>query len=204
MVGASKHHNTYIWENPVRAGLSERPELFAWSSPSLGMELDAPLPGLNRLRKKSACETQKRRHQVPPLRCALSKNISRRAPLNCRSLDCPGFPVKLGGVGELHAPFLTERRTRDRVRRSVAGNPGTLGMTKGRVALPAGICQWRDLLFSFLGSHANSEAPEFFPQPVKPCIYIAERSRGFENPLPRTKEVAEKGRTESEKRSLSG
>jgi len=23
-----KHHHTYIWENPVRAGLSERPELF--------------------------------------------------------------------------------------------------------------------------------------------------------------------------------
>ena len=37
-----KHHHTYIWENPVRAGLSERPELFAWSSASLGMELDAP------------------------------------------------------------------------------------------------------------------------------------------------------------------
>jgi putative transposase len=24
-----KHHHKYIWENPVRAGLSERPELFA-------------------------------------------------------------------------------------------------------------------------------------------------------------------------------
>jgi putative transposase len=41
-----QHHHTYIWENPVRAGLSERPELFAWSSASLGMELDAPPPGL--------------------------------------------------------------------------------------------------------------------------------------------------------------
>ena len=41
-----KHHHTYIWENPVRAGLSERPELFAWSSASLGLELDAPPPGL--------------------------------------------------------------------------------------------------------------------------------------------------------------
>ena len=41
-----KHHHTYIWENPVRAGLCERPELFAWSSASLGMELDAPPPGL--------------------------------------------------------------------------------------------------------------------------------------------------------------
>jgi REP element-mobilizing transposase RayT len=41
-----KHHHTYIWENPVRAGLSERPELFAWSSAFLAMELDAPPPGL--------------------------------------------------------------------------------------------------------------------------------------------------------------
>jgi REP element-mobilizing transposase RayT len=40
------YHHTYIWENPVRAGLSERPELFAWSSACLGMELDAPPPGL--------------------------------------------------------------------------------------------------------------------------------------------------------------
>ena len=46
-----KHHHTYIWENPVRAGLSERPELFAWSSASLVMELDAPPQGL-----KSVCE----------------------------------------------------------------------------------------------------------------------------------------------------
>jgi hypothetical protein len=41
-----KHHHTYIWENPVRAGLRERPELFAWSSASLRVELDAPPPGL--------------------------------------------------------------------------------------------------------------------------------------------------------------
>jgi putative transposase len=41
-----KHHQTYIWENPVSAGLSDRPELFAWSSASLGMELDARPPGL--------------------------------------------------------------------------------------------------------------------------------------------------------------
>jgi hypothetical protein len=43
---------------------------------------------------------------------SLSKNIPRSGPRNCRSLGFPGFPVELGGVGELHAPFLTERRTR--------------------------------------------------------------------------------------------
>jgi putative transposase len=41
-----KHHSSYIWENPVKADLSERPELFAWSSASLRMELDDPPPGL--------------------------------------------------------------------------------------------------------------------------------------------------------------
>jgi hypothetical protein len=41
-----KHHHTYIWQNPVKAGLSERPELFTRSSAALGMELDAPPPGL--------------------------------------------------------------------------------------------------------------------------------------------------------------
>jgi hypothetical protein len=36
-----------------------------------------------------------------------------------------GFPVELGGFGKLHAPFLTERRTRGLVQRCVAGNPGS-------------------------------------------------------------------------------
>ena len=58
--------------------------------------------------------------------------------LNCRSLGFPGFPVELGGAGELHAPFFTERRTRGPVLCCVAGNPGSLGMTKGRVTLPFG------------------------------------------------------------------
>ena len=45
-------------------------------------------------------EYWRKKPQVPPLRY-------------------PGFPVELGGVGELHAAFLTESRTRGRVRRSV-------------------------------------------------------------------------------------
>ena len=40
-----KHHHTYIWQNPVRAGLSERPELFAGSSASPLMELGARIQG---------------------------------------------------------------------------------------------------------------------------------------------------------------
>jgi hypothetical protein len=36
----------------------------------------------------------------------------------------PGFPVDLVGVGELHAAFLNESRTRGRWWRPVAGNPG--------------------------------------------------------------------------------
>jgi putative transposase len=41
-----KHHQNYIWQNPVSAGLSERAELFAWSSASRRLELDEPPPGL--------------------------------------------------------------------------------------------------------------------------------------------------------------
>ena len=41
-------------------------------------------------------------------------------------LRYPGFPVELGGVGELHAAFFTESRTRGYVQRCVAGNPGSL------------------------------------------------------------------------------
>src|SRR5271156_4933947 len=71
--------------------------------------------------------------------CVASKNFSRNGPRNCRSLGFPGFPVELGGVGELHAPFLTERRTRGPVLCGVSVNPGSLGMTKGTDALPLSI-----------------------------------------------------------------
>ncbi len=40
------NHHIYIWANPVKAGLSARPELFVWSSASLGIEVDPPPPGL--------------------------------------------------------------------------------------------------------------------------------------------------------------
>ena len=71
----------------------------------------------------------------------LSKNISieRSAEASDRlhcSLRSPGFPVKLVGAGELHAAFLTESSTRGNIRCSVAGNPGPVGMTKGKGALP--------------------------------------------------------------------
>jgi hypothetical protein len=62
-----------------------------------------------------------------------------RVVWNCRSLGFPGFPVELGGFDQLHAPFLTERRTSGPVLYCVAGNPGSLGMTKGRGALPFGV-----------------------------------------------------------------
>jgi hypothetical protein len=47
---------------------------------------------------------------------------------NRRSLHyaTPGFPVGVGGVGEPHAAFLTESRTRSHFECGVAGNPGTL------------------------------------------------------------------------------
>ncbi len=104
-----------------------------------------------------------RRLMTPP-----SKNISRKGPLNCRSLGCPGFPVKLGGVGELHAPFLTERRTRDSVRRGVAGNPGTLGMTKGRAnaSLESG-CWGEGVSSPWVGRRLMTPLSKTFPRKVR-------------------------------------
>jgi hypothetical protein len=37
-----------------------------------------------------------------------------KAKLQAPPLRYPGFPVELGGAGELHAAFLTESRTRGR------------------------------------------------------------------------------------------
>ena len=82
-------------------------------------------------------------------------------PIRLRSgqaLGYPGFPVELGGFGKLHAPFFTERRTRCRVQRRVAGNPGSLLMTLCRTygaqilfgidspALPGWADVWRSAL----------------------------------------------------------
>jgi hypothetical protein len=72
-------------------------------------------------------------------------------------LRSPGFPVDLCGVGALPAPFFTEGRMRGDFRRSVAGNPGPVGMTKGRVALSFDIGYWdrwnsRSLHFAALRS----------------------------------------------------
>ena len=41
-------------------------------------------------------------------------------------LRYPGFPVEVSGADEFHAAFLNESRTRGPVRRSEAGNPGSL------------------------------------------------------------------------------
>jgi hypothetical protein len=57
-------------------------------------------------------------------------NLQSCAPRNCRSLGFPGFPVELRGVGALYAAFLNESSTRRNVQCCVAGNPGSLGMTR--------------------------------------------------------------------------
>ena len=72
----------------------------------------------------------------------LPTHLGGEGRVNCRSLGFPGFPVEVGGVGELHAPFLTERRKRGLVLCRVAGNPGSLGMTKGRAVFFRCIACW--------------------------------------------------------------
>ena len=53
----------------------------------------------------------------------------------------PGFPVEVGGFLELHAPFLTERRTRCRVRCCVTGNPGRDDKGEGDASMENGAGQ---------------------------------------------------------------
>ena len=62
---------------------------------------------------------------------ALSKNISKKGPRNCRSLGFPGFPVELGVISELHAAFLNESRARGHLECRVVGNPGFARDDKG-------------------------------------------------------------------------
>jgi uncharacterized protein len=56
----------------------------------------------------------------------------------------PGFPVELGGVGELHAPFSTERRTRGLVQCYVLRllAPAVLGFPYALVAGSNGLFRW--------------------------------------------------------------
>ena len=44
-------------------------------------------------------------------------------------LEAVPWSMELGGVGVLHAAFLTESSTRGHVQRCVAGNPGPVEMT---------------------------------------------------------------------------
>src|SRR5271156_6291363 len=72
-----------------------------------------------------------------------------RAGLTFCGRPSPGFPVELGGFGELHAPFFMERRTRGSLQCSVAGNPGPgLGLNRPD-------CQ--SLLRTLCGSYSKRE-----------------------------------------------
>ena len=54
-------------------------------------------------------------------------SAGRKKELQIPALRYPGFPVELGGVGELHAAFLKESRTRGHCRCQVTGNPVRFG-----------------------------------------------------------------------------
>jgi hypothetical protein len=87
-----------------------------------------------------------RKPQISPLHYALSKNISKRGPRNCRSLHGtpgqvgfapPDFLWKLVALTDLMRLSLRERRTRNLVQCRAAGNPGR--DDKGKVGFPVGI-----------------------------------------------------------------
>jgi hypothetical protein len=72
---------------------------------------------------------------------ALSKNISTKGPLNCRSLGSPDFLSSL--VASVNLVRLSLEKAAYVVvdESSVVGNP-EFGMTKGGGALPWGIGSW--------------------------------------------------------------
>ena len=56
---------------------------------------------------------------------------------NARVPHPPGFPVRLGGVNELHAAFFTESRTRCHGWGRAVGNPGSFAhFAKGGINRP--------------------------------------------------------------------
>jgi hypothetical protein len=69
-----------------------------------------------------------------------AQSLCPKVKLQIPPLRYPGFPVELGGVGELHAAFPTESRTRGGwwVPRNRKSRCASVGMTKWRVALHLG------------------------------------------------------------------
>jgi hypothetical protein len=84
--------------------------------------------------------------------------------------------VELGGFGKLHAPFLTERRTRGLVQRCVAGNPGS-GLGSRLAAGPPGLATIA-ILQSFLSQLAIGKSAAPNEQKIKPTESIS-ISRSF-------------------------
>jgi hypothetical protein len=58
---------------------------------------------------------------------ALSKNISRKGPRNCRSLGFPGFPVESCGFAQLHVVLFRENHICGRGESGEVGNSAALG-----------------------------------------------------------------------------
>ena len=85
------------------------------------------------------------KQQVPPLRYALSKKISRKGPRNCRSLRyaTPDFLWTLVALADLMRLSLRERRTRGFVQSCVAGNPGTLRSELVTFLIWPVVCGWK-------------------------------------------------------------
>jgi hypothetical protein len=73
--------------------------------------------------------------QGSPLRYALSKNISTKGPLDCRSLGFPDFLSRV--AASVSCVWFSLERTTSVVagESSEAGNLGTLGMTKERATV---------------------------------------------------------------------
>ncbi len=82
-------------------------------------------------------------HLSTPLRSVEKHFQERSAELQIPPQRYPGFPVDLGGVVALHAPFFTEGRTRGFVQCRAAGNPGSLRSELVTFLIWPVVCGWK-------------------------------------------------------------
>src|ERR1700692_18912 len=85
-----------------------------------------------------------RKKETADLSPPVEKHFQERsAELQIPPLRYPEFPVEVGGADEFHAAFLNESRTRGPVRRSEAGNPGSLRSELVTFLIWPVVCGWK-------------------------------------------------------------
>jgi len=142
--------------------------------------------GLKSLRENSDLQLQPRRGDLKVAQDAVlgcvqgeisSPGGTAESMLTRFSRPSPGFPVELGGFGKLHAPFLTERRTRG-PRPAMRGRKSGSGTNHGCDLFP-GLASWATFRSPLRGWSCKSE---FSRRLFSPCYLPALTGQG-EKPI---------------------